>query len=166
LVSLRRVFDPQKPTALFIGRYQPFHTGHQRLIEEGLRRVGQMCVAVRDTHRLDEKNPLPFFAVKQRIEAALSAHAGPFVVISLPNVTHVFYGRDVGYGVERIALDEATEAISATKDNNYWEVLDKQRIQRAFVLGERMSCEGITYAAWHSAQQWPVRNISAPEYNY
>jgi cytidyltransferase-like protein len=115
LASLRPAFDPQKPTALFIGRYQPFHTGHQRLIEEGLRRVGQVCVAVRDTHRLDEKNPLPFFAVKQRIEAALSAYAGRFVVVSLPNVTHVFYGRDVGYSVERIVLDEATEAISATK---------------------------------------------------
>jgi hypothetical protein len=27
----------------------------------------------------------------------------------------VFYGRDVGYTVERIVLDESTEAISATK---------------------------------------------------
>jgi cytidyltransferase-like protein len=112
---LRPAFDPQKPTALFIGRYQPFHPGHQRLIEEGLRRVGQVCVAVRDTHGIDVKNPLPFFAVKQRIETALSLHAGRFVVISLPNVTDVFYGRDVGYNVERIVLDEATEAISATK---------------------------------------------------
>jgi hypothetical protein len=58
---LRPPFDPQKPTALFIGRYQPFHVGHQRL------------------------------------------------------VTNVFYGRDVGNAVERIVLDEETEAISATK---------------------------------------------------
>lgn len=111
---IRPAFDPQKPTALFIGRYQPFHPGHQRLIEEGLKRVGQVCVAVRDTHGTDDKNPLPFFAVKQRIEAALSVHAGRFVVIPLPNITNVFYGRDVGYNVERIVLDEATEAISAT----------------------------------------------------
>jgi hypothetical protein len=27
----------------------------------------------------------------------------------------VFYGRDVGYIIERIVLDEATEAISGTK---------------------------------------------------
>lgn len=100
---------------MFIGRYQPFHGGHQRLIEEGLRRVGQVCIAVRDTHGIDAKNPLPFFAVKQRIEAALSAHAGRFVVVPVPNITNVFYGRDVGYTVERILLDEATEAISATK---------------------------------------------------
>jgi cytidyltransferase-like protein len=115
LAKLRPSFDPQKPTALFIGRYQPFHPGHQRLIEEGLRRVGQVCIAVRDTHGIDEKNPLPFFAVKQRIEAALASHAGRFVVAPLPNITNVFYGRDVGYTVERIVLDEATEAISATR---------------------------------------------------
>jgi len=112
---LRPAFDPQKPTALFIGRYQPFHGGHLRLIEEGLKRVGQVCIAVRDTHGIDDKNPLPFFAVKQRIEAVLSAYAGRFVVVALPNITNVFYGRDVGYSVERIMLDEPTEAISATK---------------------------------------------------
>jgi hypothetical protein len=36
-------------------------------------------------------------------------------VVALPNITNVFYGRDVGYTVERIVLDEATEEISATK---------------------------------------------------
>ena len=76
LARLRPAFDPQKPTALFLGRYQPFHPGHQRLIEEGLRRIGQVCIAVRDTHGLDASNPLPFFAVKQRIEQALSAYTG------------------------------------------------------------------------------------------
>jgi hypothetical protein len=70
---------------------------------------------VRDAHSIDDKNPLPFFAVKQRIEAALSAHAGRFVVVPVPNITNVFYGRDVGYTVERIMLDETTEAISATQ---------------------------------------------------
>jgi cytidyltransferase-like protein len=115
LALLRPTFDPRKPTALFVGRYQPFHAGHKRLIEEGLRRIGQVCIAVRDTHGMDAKNPLPFFAVKQRIEAALSAHVGRFAVLPLPNITNVFYGRDVGYSVERIVLDEATETISATK---------------------------------------------------
>jgi hypothetical protein len=84
------------------------------LIEEGLRRVGQACIAVRDTHRIDEKNPLTFCAVKQRIEAGLSAYAGRFIVVAVPNITKVFYGRDVGYDVERIILDGSIEAISAT----------------------------------------------------
>ena len=55
LIRLRPSFDPQRPTALFLGRYQPFHAGHQRLIEEGLRRVGQVCIAVRDTHGTAKK---------------------------------------------------------------------------------------------------------------
>jgi hypothetical protein len=113
-LALLAPFDPQKPTALFIGRYQPCHGGHQRLIEKGLCRFGQACIAVRDTQGIDAKSPL-LFAVKQRIEAALSAHAGRFVVVSLPNISDAFYGREVGYRVERIVLDEEIEAISATK---------------------------------------------------
>jgi hypothetical protein len=37
------------------------------------------------------------------------------VVVALPNITDVFYGRDVGYNVERIMLDEAIEEISGTR---------------------------------------------------
>ena len=45
----------------------------------------------------------------------MSAHAGKFVVMPLPNITNVFYGPDVGYSVERIVLNSSTEAISATE---------------------------------------------------
>ena len=109
-----RLFDPKKPTALFIGRYQPFHDGHRALIVEGLRRVGQVCIAVRDTAGIDGKNPFGFEYVKAAIEHALREFEGRFVVVPVPNISHVFYGRDVGYAVERIELDGATEAISAT----------------------------------------------------
>jgi len=112
--ALRPAFDPKRPTALFVGRYQPFHLGHQRLIEEGLRRVGQVCIAVHDTQHTNEKNPLSFFDVNRRIDAALRPHAGRYVIVPLPNISHVFYGRDVGYVVERLVLDDATEATSAT----------------------------------------------------
>ena len=77
--------------------------------------MARSAIAVRDTHGIDAKNPLPFFAVKQRIEAALATYDGRFVVVPLPNITNVFYGREVGYNVERIVLDETIEAISATK---------------------------------------------------
>jgi len=113
--QVRPVFDSKKPTALFIGRYQPFHDGHRALILEGLRRVGQVCIAVRDTHGIDANNPLPFAEVRARIEHALRQCEGQFEVIQLPNISHVFYGRDVGYVVERIELDAFAEAISATE---------------------------------------------------
>ena len=111
---LRPIFDWQRPTALFIGRYQPFHDGHRTLITEGLKRVGQVCVAVRDTHEFDEKNPYQFEYVKARIEHALREYEGRLIVAPLPNITHVFYGRDVGYAVERIDLDYSVQRISAT----------------------------------------------------
>ena len=114
-LRLRPLFDPKAPTALFIGRYQPFHDGHRALIEEGLRRVGQACVAVRDTAGTDAKNPFSFEYVRSRIELGLRPYEGRFVVVPLPNVTHVFYGRDVGYAVERIDLDGRVQAISATQ---------------------------------------------------
>lgn len=99
---------------MFVGRYQPFHDGHRHLVEEGIRRVGQVCLAVRNTHGIDSKNPLSFFEVKQRIDAGLAVHAGRYIVVPLPNITHVFYGRDVGYVIERIELPPDLEGISAT----------------------------------------------------
>jgi len=70
---------------------------------------------VRDTEGVDDKNPLSFYNVKDRIEAGLRDQAGRFIVVPLPNITHVFFGRDVGYAIERIDLDATTEAISGTK---------------------------------------------------
>ena len=114
-LKLRPLFDPKRPTALFIGRYQPFHDGHRALIEEGLRRVGQVCVAVRDTQGTDAKNPFSFEYVAARIVLGLRRHEGRFSVIPMPNITQVLYGRDVGYSVERIDLDLGLQAISATQ---------------------------------------------------
>jgi adenylylsulfate kinase len=115
MMRLRPVFDPKQPTALFIGRYQPFHDGHRALIVEGLKRVGQACIAVRNTQGTNEKNPFDFEYVRSRIEHGLREFEGRFTVIPLPNISHVFYGRDVGYAVERIDLDEDVENISATE---------------------------------------------------
>ena len=57
---VRPVFDTKRPTALFVERYQPFHNAHRALIVEGLRRVGQVCIAVRDTEGTDGNNPFDF----------------------------------------------------------------------------------------------------------
>ena len=114
VARVRPIFDPKKPTALFLGRYQPFHDGHKALISEGIRRVGQACIAVRDTAGTDNKNPFSFEYIRARIEHGLREHEGRFLIIQLPNITNVFYGRDVGYVVERIDLDTSLQAISAT----------------------------------------------------
>jgi hypothetical protein len=114
---LRPVFDPGRPTALFVGRWQPFHDGHKALIERGIERAGQACIAVRNTPHApgDDANPLPFEAVKERIETALWRHAGRFSVVPLPNVTRIFFGCDVGYAIERLELPPEAEGILATE---------------------------------------------------
>jgi cytidyltransferase-like protein len=109
------IFDWKEPTGLMIGRFQPFHDGHLKLFEKILEKEGQVVIAVRNTHQIDEKNPFDFFDVSDRIYETLTPkYEGKFEVIFVPNITGVYYGRDVGYKVEQIKLDEATEAISAT----------------------------------------------------
>src|SRR6185295_15127688 len=88
--------------------------GHKTLIVEGLKRVGQVCIAVRNTQGMDEKNPFEFEYVRARIEHGLQKYEKRFIVIPLPNITSIFYGRDVGYKIERIELDTTIEDISAT----------------------------------------------------
>jgi len=113
--TVRPIFDSRKPTALMVGRYQPFHDGHKALIVEALKRVGQVCIAVRDTLGTDDKNPFSFEYVRARIEHGLREYEGRFVVVPVPNISTIFYGRDVGYLIERIELPSAVEEISATR---------------------------------------------------
>lgn len=107
-------FDSKAPTAFMLGRYQPFHDGHKKLIIEGINRVGQVCVAIRDTQGTDAKNPFSFEEVEQNIRKGLLDYEGKYTIIRVPNITKIYYGRDVGYGIEQINLDEATQNISAT----------------------------------------------------
>jgi adenylylsulfate kinase len=73
-----------------------------------------VCIAVRDAQAGEDNNALPFSEVRARIEHALRQYQGQFDIIQLPNIRHVFYGRDADYVVERIELDGVTDAISAT----------------------------------------------------
>jgi adenylylsulfate kinase len=111
-------FNPKLPTAFFLGRYQPFHDGHKKLIHEGIKRVGQVCIAIRDTQGTDEKNPFSFEQVEQNIHFGMKGLEGLYTIVRLPNITNIFYGRDVGYKIEMIDLDAETKDISATKIRN------------------------------------------------
>ena len=70
---------------------------------------------MRNTQGVDDKNPFDFEYVRARIEHGLRELEGRFIVVPLPNITNIFYGRDVGYTIERIELDAATEGVSATE---------------------------------------------------
>lgn len=109
------LWDNQSPTALLIGRYQPFHIGHKTLVEEAIRRTGQCCIALRDVGGIDDSNPYNFHDVKREIEAACAEFGNKIKVVELPNITDVFYGRGVGYNIEQLELSKELQKVSATK---------------------------------------------------
>ena len=109
------VWDNKLPTAQMLGRWQPWHAGHQKLFEEILKKTGQVNIMVRDVKGVDD-NPFDFETVKKKIEDRLNPkYEGRFKIMLVPNITNICYGRGVGYKIEEIVLDEETQKISATK---------------------------------------------------
>ncbi len=106
----------KKEYSLFIGRYQPFHEGHKKLIEVVLNEGKNVCIALRDTER-DPGNPHSLRARKKMISSVLQdwIKKGKVIIMTIPDVIEVCYGRKVGWGIREIKLDDATEEISATK---------------------------------------------------
>ena len=99
-----------------IGRFQPLHGGHIKLIRTVLDEGKNICVALRDTE-VDESNP---YSIEERIEMfkkefATEINNTTLKITVIPNISEVFYGRKVGWRVREIALDKTTENISATK---------------------------------------------------
>ena len=108
-------WDNKHPTAQMLGRWQPWHAGHQKLFEEILKKTGQVNIMVRDVKGVDD-NPFDFETVKKNIEERLNPEfEGRFKIMLVPNVTNICYGRGVGYKIEEIVLPEEIQKISATK---------------------------------------------------
>jgi len=111
VINTFNLYDWRKPTTLMLGRYQPWHEGHQALLEKAYERTEQVVVGVRDTQGTSEKDPLPFQVVAERIRTATRSS----FVVKFPNITNIVYGRDVGYKIEQIDLSAEVHAISATQ---------------------------------------------------
>jgi len=102
--------------SLFIGCWQPLHTGHKELFRQVISEGGKVCVAIRDGE-VNEKNPFSPFQVMTNIfdEMQSEVEAGKLKVIIIPDICSVEFGRGVGYDIiEHIPPPEVAE-ISATK---------------------------------------------------
>lgn len=102
--------------SLLIGRWQPLHDGHKKLIQTVLDQDKAVCVAIRDTEK-SEENP---YTVEERRVMIIKAFkryifAGRLKIIVIPDINEIVYGRKVGYKINEIRLDEETEAISGTE---------------------------------------------------
>ena len=104
-----------KKYALYIGRWQNWHKGHEWLINQQLNKGKNVWVAIRDV-QVDENNPKtaqqvlidlseePFFRENsQRIQISI-----------IPDIESVNYGRGVGYDVIYHEPPKEIEKISGT----------------------------------------------------
>ena len=111
------IWDNKKPTAQMLGRWQPWHAGHQKLFEEILKKTGQVNIMVRDVKGIDD-NPFDFETVKNNILVALKDYKNRIKVSLVPNITNICYGRGVGYKIEEIVLDEKHNKFQQQKLEN------------------------------------------------
>ena len=66
------MFDWKKPTVQMLGRWQPWHDGHQELFKRCIKKTGQVIIQVRDVGGTNNKNPFDWDTVCKNIEKGLS----------------------------------------------------------------------------------------------
>ena len=106
-----------------MGRYQPWHGGHRELFKQAMKRTGQVAIFVRNMP-VNNNNPLKFEEVKEIITEDLTKHNftidKDYVIMQVPNIIDITYGRDVGYSITLEKLPDEIEKISATKIRELW----------------------------------------------
>jgi hypothetical protein len=124
-------FDWKKPTTQMLGRWQPWHAGHTALFKKALMETGQVCIQIRDVGGIvgqdagagrtaaQTDNPFDLDTVKRNIVESLAeegfVHNEDYVIMLVPNIVDISYGRGVGYTFTQHDLGEEIHNISATK---------------------------------------------------
>ena len=107
-----------------LGRWQPWHDGHQELFKRCVAKTGQVIIQVRDVQGASggdgqEDNPFNWESVCKNIENGLIKNGYKrgleYEIMLVPNITNITYGRGVGYVFEEEVFDKSITDISATK---------------------------------------------------
>ena len=118
------MFNPKKPTVLLLGRWQPWHDGHQELFKRCVAKTGQVIIQVRDVQGASggdgqSDNPFDWDLVCKNIENGLNKdgynRGEEYEIMLVPNIVNITYGRGVGYSFEEEVFDKSITDISATK---------------------------------------------------
>lgn len=105
-----------KQYSMFIGRWQPWHSGHRWLVDQRLNEGKNVLICIRDI-KPDEKNPFTAQEVEANIKKELWTLLSDETVKTLiiPDIESVNFGRGVGYDIIEHVPPQEIGNISATK---------------------------------------------------
>lgn len=105
-----------KKYALFIGRWQNWHQGHEWLVRQQFDRGKNIWIAIRDVE-VDENNPHTAHEILMKLsnEPFIINNADRILVSIIPDIESVNYGRGVGYEVVYHQPPQEVAQISGTK---------------------------------------------------
>ena len=107
-----------------LGRWQPWHGGHQELFKRCVAKTGQVIIQVRDVQGASggigqNDNPFNWNTVCSNIEKALLEddfrRGVEYEIMLVPNIVNITYGRGVGYTFKEEVFDKTVSEISATQ---------------------------------------------------
>lgn len=105
-----------KQYSMFIGRWQPWHSGHRWLIDQRLNEGKNVLICIRDI-KPDEKNPWSAPEVLHNLFLELQdlIKEERVRVMIIPDIESVNFGRGVGYDIIEHEPPTEVKEISATK---------------------------------------------------
>ena len=123
------MFDRFKPTTQMLGRWQPWHAGHTELFKRALAETGQVCIQIRTVPqntdasggRTATQDDNPFIVtdvmgnIKKELDKEGFTYDKEYVIMIVPNIVDISYGRGVGYTFTEHDLGKDIHDISATK---------------------------------------------------
>jgi cytidyltransferase-like protein len=106
----------EKQFAMFCGRWQPLHEGHQYIFKQSMEAGNNVLICIRDV-KPDEKNPYSAQEVLANIEEFYKQEIqdGIIKVMIIPDICSINFGRGVGYDIIEHVVPENIAEISATK---------------------------------------------------
>ena len=89
-----------KKYAMYVGRWQNWHKGHEWLINQQVEKGKNVWVAIRDVE-VDENNPKTAQEVFQMLiqEPFFNNNFDKIMISIIPDIESINYGRGVGYDV-------------------------------------------------------------------
>ena len=105
-----------KEYSFFIGRWQPWHSGHRWLIDQRLKEGKNVCIAIQD-REVSDSNPFTSEQVQENVHSELKdlVDSGKVKIMIIPAIESVNYGRNVGYEINEFSPPKDIGEVSATK---------------------------------------------------